>query len=49
MKHYELVLLLNASLQDKDRKDFVASVEKEFHANIIQKDDIGLLKTAHDL
>ena len=41
--------MLNASLQDKDRKDFVAGVEKEFHANIIQKDDIGLLKTAHDL
>jgi len=49
MKHYELVLLLNASLQEKDRKEFVAGVEKTFHENIIQKDDIGLLKTAHDL
>ncbi|MEI6426517.1 MAG: 30S ribosomal protein S18 [Candidatus Absconditabacteria bacterium] len=49
MKHYELVLLLNASLQEKDRKDFVAGLEKDFHENIIQKDDIGLLKTAHDL
>lgn len=49
MKHYELVLLLNASLQEKDRKDFVATIEKDFHENIIKKDDIGLLTTAHDL
>lgn len=41
--------MLNASLQEKDRKDFIEGVEKEFHENIVQKDDIGLLKTAHDL
>lgn len=49
MKHYELVLLLNVSLQEKDRKDFISGVETELKSSIIQKDDIWLLTTAHDL
>jgi ribosomal protein S6 len=49
MKNYELVLLLNPSIQDKEQKDFLASLEKEIQNNIVEKDDIGLLTLAHDL
>jgi len=49
MKHYELVLLLNVSLSEKDRKDFLLSVEDQLKSSIIQKDDIWLMTTAHDL
>lgn len=49
MKNYELVLLLNPSVQDKDQKEFIASLEKEIQSNIVEKDDIGLLTLAHDL
>lgn len=49
MKNYELVLLLNPSVQDKDQKEFLASLEKEIQNNIVEKDDIGLLTLAHDL
>lgn len=49
MKNYELVLLLNPSVQDKEQKEFLASLEKEIQKNIVEKDDIGLLNLAHDL
>lgn len=49
MKNYELVLLLNPSVQDKEQKEFLASLEKEIQKNIVEKDDIGLLTLAHDL
>ena len=49
MKNYELVLLLNPSVQDKEQKEFIAGLEKEIQENIVEKDDIGLLTLAHDL
>lgn len=49
MKHYELVLLLNATLQEKERKDLISGLEKEIEGSILQKDDMGLLTIAHDL
>jgi len=49
MKNYELVLLLNPSVQDKEQKEFLAVLEKEIQKNIVEKDDIGLLTLAHDL
>ena len=36
MKNYELVLLLNPSIQEKDQKDFVESLEKEI--KILEKE-----------
>jgi len=49
MKHYELVLLLNATLQEKERKDLISGLEKEIEGSILQKYDMGLLTIAHDL
>lgn len=49
MKNYELVLLLSPSVQEKEQKEFLASLEKEIQKNIVEKDDIGLLTLAHDL
>lgn len=49
MKHYELVLLLNASLQEKEQKSFISELENELKESILQKDEIGLITTAHDL
>lgn len=49
MKNYELVLLLNPSVQEKEQKDFLVSLEKELEQYIVEKDDIGLLNLVHDL
>jgi ribosomal protein S6 len=40
MKNYELVLLLDASLQEKERKEFVADFEKQIKDSIVEKDEI---------
>lgn len=49
MQKYELVLLLNASLQDKERQETISAIEAELKDWIIQKDEIGLRTTAYDL
>jgi ribosomal protein S18/ribosomal protein S6 len=48
MQKYELVLMLDASLQEKDRQNTVSALEAEIKDCIIQKDDMGLKKTMHD-
>lgn len=49
MKNYELVLLLDPSIQDKEQKEFIAELEAKFKKNIVEKDDIGILSLTHDL
>lgn len=49
MKNYELVLLLDASLQEKERKEFVADFEKQIKDSIVEKDEIWLKTTVYDL
>ncbi|HCB51070.1 TPA: 30S ribosomal protein S18 [Patescibacteria group bacterium] len=49
MKNYELVLLLNASSQESERKGLISDLENELKDSVIQKDDMGLITLAHDL
>ena len=49
MQKYELVLLLNSQVQDSERKDLLSKIEAGFKNNIIQKDELGLLKTSYDI
>jgi len=48
MQKYELVLMLDASLQEKERQTTVSALEAEIKDNIIKKDDMGLRKTMYD-
>lgn len=49
MQKYELVLLLNSQVQEKERTSFLSKIENTFKDNIIQKDDIGLKETAYNI
>jgi ribosomal protein S18 len=49
MQKYELVLLLDAAVQDKERNEIVAKLETEIKDCIQQKDDMGLQITKYDL
>ena len=49
MQKYELVLMLDAALQEKDRQNTVLALEKEIKGCIITKDEIGLKQTVYDL
>lgn len=48
MQKYELVLLLNASLQDKERQTTISALEDELKDCILQKDEIWLKKMAYE-
>lgn len=48
MQKYELVLMLDASLQEKDRQNAVSALEESIKECIIKKDDMGLRKTMYD-
>jgi len=48
MQKYELVLMLDASLQEKERQNTVSSLENEIKDCILKKDDMGLRKTMYD-
>ncbi len=50
MKNYELVLLINPSVQDKEQKEFLSSLEQEIMGKgLVKKDEIWLHELAHDL
>lgn len=49
MQKYELVLMLDASLQEKERQTTVSALESEIKDCILKKDDLGLRKTMYDL
>lgn len=49
MQKYELVLLLNASAQETERKDMLAELEKTLKDYISDKDDMGLLDLSYEL
>lgn len=40
MQKYELVLLLNASLQEKERQSTISALEDELKDGLLQKDEI---------
>ncbi len=49
MKKYELVLMVNPSLKDTDRKSLLKEVEAVLGSNILDTDDVGLQELLHDL
>lgn len=49
MKKYELVLMVNPSLKDTDRKSLLKDVEAVLGSNILDTDDVGLQELMHDL
>lgn len=49
MQKYDVVLLLDASLSETNRKEVVAEFEKLIKKNIVQLDDIGLQQLAYNL
>ncbi len=49
MQKYDVVLLVDASLADKDRNAVLENVEAMFDKNILLKDDIGLKTLAYNL
>ena len=48
MQKYELVLMLDASLQEKDRQTTVSALEAEIKDCILKQDNMGLRKTMYD-
>ena len=48
MQKYELVLMLDASLQEKDRQTTVSALEAEIKDCILSQDNMGLRKTMYD-
>jgi len=49
MKKYELVLMVNPSLKDADRKVLLKDIEVVLWSNILDTDDVGLKELTHDL
>jgi ribosomal protein S6 len=49
MQKYDLVLLVDASLSEKDRKDVISELETLLKKNILKQDDIGLQQLMYDL
>ncbi len=47
MQNYELVLVLNTWLSDKDREKVIQDFESGIEKNILEKDEIWLLTTAY--
>lgn len=48
MQKYELVLMLDASLQEKERQNTISALESEIKDSIIKKDEIGLQTTVYE-
>jgi len=49
MQKYDVVLLIDASLSETNRKEVVSEFEKLIKKNIVQQDDIGLQQLAYNL
>ena len=49
MQKYDVVLLVDASLSETNRKEVVSEFEKLIKKNIVQQDDIGLQQLAYNL
>ncbi|MEI6119365.1 MAG: 30S ribosomal protein S6 [bacterium] len=49
MQKYDVVLLVDASLSETNRKEVVSDFEKLIKTNIVQQDDIGLQQLAYNL
>jgi len=49
MQKYDVVLLVDASLSETNRKEVVSDFEKLIKKNIVQQDDIGLQQLAYNL
>jgi ribosomal protein S6 len=49
MQKYDVVLLIDASLSENNRKEVVSEFEKLIKKNIINQDDMGLQQLAYNL
>ncbi len=49
MQKYDVVLLVDASLSETNRKEVVSEFEKLIKKNIVDQDDIGLQNLAYNL
>lgn len=49
MQKYEVVLLVDASLSETNRKEVVSEFEKLIKKNVVDQDDMGLQKLAYNL
>jgi len=49
MQKYDVVLLIDASLSETNRKEVVSEFEKLIKKNIIKQDDIGIQQLAYNL
>ena len=49
MQKYDVVVLVDASLSENNRKEVVSDFEKLIKKNILQQDDIGLQQLAYNL
>jgi ribosomal protein S6 len=49
MQKYDLVLLVDASLSETNRKEVVTELENLIKKNIVKQDDMGLQQLMYDL
>lgn len=49
MQKYDVVLLVDATLSETDRKEVISEFEKLIKKSIVQQDDIGLQQLAYNL
>jgi len=49
MKKYELVLMVNPSMKEKDRSSFLAELEKSLWKSVLDKDEIAIRDLEYDL
>ncbi|HBB04894.1 TPA: hypothetical protein DCZ39_08705 [Patescibacteria group bacterium] len=49
MQKYDVVLLVDASLSEVNRKEVVSEFEKLIKTNIVAEDALGLQQLAYDL
>lgn len=49
MQKYDVVLLVDASLSETNRKEVVSEFEKLIKKDIVDQDDIGLQQLMYDL
>jgi ribosomal protein S6 len=49
MQKYDVVLLVDASLSETNRKEVVSDFEKLIKKTIVEQDDIGLQQLMYDL
>ncbi len=49
MRHYELVIVIDANLAAKDMKEVSGKVEKFLWKGILDTDDIGLMQTKYQI